>query len=53
MAKLVIRSSPPFGGVKVASARSEKEARGLAVRYIKPGHRAIVKSGGHYTVFVV
>ena len=53
MAKLIIRSSPPFGGVKVASARTEKEARGLAVRYIKVGHRAIVKRGNYYTIYVV
>lgn len=40
--KLPIRTKRPLGGVRVGKARSEKGAQAKAVRYIKPGHRAIV-----------
>ena len=52
MKKLTIRNKPPLGGVQVGKARSEKEAQVLAIRYMKPGHRAIVKRDNGYYIFV-
>ena len=56
MAKISIRTKRPLGGVRVGTARSEKEAQKKAVRYIKPGHRAIVRTkdsqGVLYEIYV-
>jgi len=52
MAENIIKTKRPLGGVEVGTARTEKEALGLAKRYVKPKHRAVVKVGNVYKIYV-